>query len=66
MESDFVDIEGFSSMQDTTSLPELNLVGQVGGMPVKNYLSKKIHNSYYGYYHTDVIVLHRGDSLTET
>ena len=46
MESDFVDIEGFSSMQDTTSLPELNLVGQVGGMPVKNYLSKKIHNSY--------------------
>jgi hypothetical protein len=24
-----VDIEGFSSMQDTTSLPELNLVGQV-------------------------------------
>jgi len=28
VESDFVDIEGFSSMQDTTSLPELNLVGQ--------------------------------------
>ena len=28
-ESDFVDIEGFQSMQDTTSLPELNLTGQV-------------------------------------
>ena len=28
-ESDFVDMDGFQSMQDTTSLPELNLVGQV-------------------------------------
>jgi len=27
-ESDFVDMDGFQSMQDTTSLPELNLVGQ--------------------------------------
>ena len=36
-ESDFVDMDGFQSMQDTTSLPELNLVGQVRIISDQNF-----------------------------